>query len=384
MKHRGFIALASSVMLLAAGCKTDKMTDAGDDSIVKKIDVHDYADLADIIDSWHYVVLETGEHGEGLLGEIWSIDFDDDHIAVRSRVDEIVIYDRNGKLISSINRMGQGPEEYVSAGRIRLHDGLLYVLGNFSPVLQVYNLDGTHVRRYDLPDRYFDFSFFSDNKAVLSAQMCNSSDYDVAVLDLESGKITANYLPKKVDLTNPHFMNFQAVIDSDGENCYVVQPYDHTIYRINDEGVSEYRKFDINTSTTLADLEGLSLKDKYDQVMSEYKPFIDWLRPRYEDKESGTVFQAFHMMEPIINTYVYKETKDGKGQLYRRNTDDYNSNAPFLSNIIAFDKGYYVSTITHSSVRYVEETYNGGKVIIPEDEFDEESNPILVFYHMKN
>ncbi|MCL2502340.1 MAG: 6-bladed beta-propeller, partial [Bacteroidales bacterium] len=96
-----------------------------------------------------YIALETT--GEFLTqGRV--MDIGKEHIVVtnRNRDGYIFIYDRTGKGLRKINRMGRGPEEYTHAHTIILDEdnNEIFVHDNAQRKIVVYDLNGTFKRSF--------------------------------------------------------------------------------------------------------------------------------------------------------------------------------------------------------------------------------------------
>ncbi|MDR0796264.1 MAG: 6-bladed beta-propeller [Tannerella sp.] len=103
--------------------------------------------LQDFMDV-EYIALETNDEflNQGVVMAIGK-----QIIAVRNNVrdGDIFIYDRNGKALRKINRMGQGGEEYASINRIVLDEDNEEMFVNDAKRILVYDLYGNYKRSFN-------------------------------------------------------------------------------------------------------------------------------------------------------------------------------------------------------------------------------------------
>lgn len=98
--------------------------------------------FSDLVEDVEFVKLETTN--ASLLGNICKILLFNDHLFIQTMgVDNsnalISVFDRNGKFIRKIGRIGQGPGEYRLARDIAVNDSLLFINVNWLRKIMVYN-----------------------------------------------------------------------------------------------------------------------------------------------------------------------------------------------------------------------------------------------------
>ena len=171
MKKVIFILAIS--LLVMTGCGGEKL--AGNDDFITVDVTKNYLQrkeliLQDFMDV-EYIKLETKDD---FLTQGRVEDVTKDFIIVRNHITDgnIYIFDRNGKGIRKINRLGQGPEEYTQwalAGGIKLdEDNNEILLNSIIPrKIIVYDLSGKYKR-----------SINSDlNEVLFQSQLVKSSYY---------------------------------------------------------------------------------------------------------------------------------------------------------------------------------------------------------------
>lgn len=128
---------------------------------IKRIDIHEIADVK-------YIPLETTN--ESLLQTPTSWVVSDDTIVIFDILQHMIfLFDGQGKHIRTINRFGQGPEEYYTALHVEadFSKGEIYV--NAPPKIIIYDFNGTYKRTIKYPSKItqpkninnYDFNFLA-------------------------------------------------------------------------------------------------------------------------------------------------------------------------------------------------------------------------------
>ena len=180
--------LAITLLAVMAGCNGNKQKDNGNDSFItvdvrksypkKELILQDFMDV-------EYIPLETNNEfiNQGITQAIGK-----EMIIVTNSIShgDIFIYDRNGKGVRKFNRMGQGPEEYISItgiildeenGEIFVNDGaeikrirVYDLLGKFKRSIKhsedilydkVYNYENGHLICHHVDGAESDYQTFS-------------------------------------------------------------------------------------------------------------------------------------------------------------------------------------------------------------------------------
>ena len=149
---RECIVLAVILLVIITGCggrgkqSTDDLItfDVTKSYPQKELILQDFMDV-------EYIVLETTDDflTQGLV-----LDIGKEIILVRNLISDgdIFVYDRNGKGLRKINRMGQGPEEYENLIFCRItldeENNELFINNTFTKRISVYDLYGNFVRSF--------------------------------------------------------------------------------------------------------------------------------------------------------------------------------------------------------------------------------------------
>lgn len=186
------VSLFVLILLLMSGCSPkEEKTDSKIIDIAAKVGTGEIVNLSKIASEIRYVPLETKK--ESLIdGGMVSMFFVKGHIYVIDNTN-VKIFDSNGKYLSTINRLGRGPEEYTDI----LNASVDPVNGNitifsYSGILKEYDIYGNFISSVQIPD-LADYDFincmkFDDNNYISSVQQrsIKGEDYSLIVFDSQS------------------------------------------------------------------------------------------------------------------------------------------------------------------------------------------------------
>ena len=140
-------------------------------------------------------------------------------------------YDHSGKLINKINRLGQGPEEYIYLGNIAFANDLLYVRDKAK--LQVYDFEGKYVRTIPIVANG-DIAVREDGAIVALSNYKNP--YQVTVYDENGNKIYegAPSLEKLKQFKYSRSNYYTLRKSETGKGYYFTNYFDSHIYLLED------------------------------------------------------------------------------------------------------------------------------------------------------
>ena len=190
------INLILAIILLAvmAGCGGGKQStdaliivDVTKNYPKKELILQDFMDV-------EYIPLETSDEfiTQGVVQDIGK-----DIILVKNRFSDgdIFVFDRNGKGLKKLNRLGQGGEEYSGTFRVVLdaNNSEIFVNNYASNKVLVYNLDGCFIRSF----KYREYSMFatminfdSDNLFCYDGSSIDTNINSFLIISKQDGSIT--------------------------------------------------------------------------------------------------------------------------------------------------------------------------------------------------
>lgn len=136
-----------------------------------------------------YIPLETND--DILLDDIRSISFVNEcfHVVTQQKV---VVFDKKGKFVYSIDKKGNGPGEYTSLSNVDINAlGDVYLLDGTNGKVIKYSSNGTRFEEYFTEESFIDFAALNDSVFYL-ANLFENGEMDIAL---------AKYSPVSKELT---------------------------------------------------------------------------------------------------------------------------------------------------------------------------------------
>jgi hypothetical protein len=146
---------------------------------------------------------------------------------------KVLRFGKDGSFQGQVARKGQGPKEYVGAKQISLNEKNkeLYVMDYSGRKMSVFNLNGSFVRSFPLPEDYAFISFFrSDNGKFYFSSASNSVMPDILLYDPQTLQTdTLSYREREMGVEA--LVGYTAMYDLNG-NTYVYHYFNDTVYTI--------------------------------------------------------------------------------------------------------------------------------------------------------
>ena len=154
-----FLALTAAVLSACKSSADQNFSGTVIDVPMLKEQKTDKPLRADIIESFDTIRLE-GSVLESFIGHVEDIKFSRDRIFVMS-TDVINIFDNDGKFLTTIQRKGRGPGEYISLRYFDILEDqqLIYAVDNQGQQVVIYDFDGKFVRH--IPMQCYDAADFA-------------------------------------------------------------------------------------------------------------------------------------------------------------------------------------------------------------------------------
>jgi hypothetical protein len=217
------IAISIVILLLMPGCTGNNQVEDG----IITVDVTaNYPDkeliLQDFMDV-EYIPLETNDE---FICQDLVLDISENMILLRNHPGDgnIFIFDRNGKILRKINRIGQGAEEYTTYRRIVLDEDNAEIFVNDYPAnrIQVYDLDGNFKRTLKQGDMiHFSYVYNFDRENLICNNNWKEDIQPFAVLSKQDGSVTREIqIPFKKKI--PIYVEFE--LSGEYKGSYATQP----------------------------------------------------------------------------------------------------------------------------------------------------------------
>lgn len=370
--------LSSTVAIGLTGCNIGGVSSNADVSTVEIVRCDDNvtAQFDSLFQYKNHIVLETTE--ESLLGHINKVVFDKDTIYILNGNSKISVFDKSGKYISTLSKIGNGPGEYLR----------LYDFDVFENV--VYCLDGPNIHKYDTSGNFIE-----------TTKLENSSE---GICVLKSGIALNNVFGSSNNDTKENYS--YTFIPGDGE-VYNALRYNPALtgrsFTINGQ-VGKFSKFNEDVMVYFPFNDTVF---KVDSVSGDIKPFMNIKIGDRNIDESTSAEEVDRLLKSDVPRNITSLYKIGNHVLFKY-IDDFpktvlietgDKDKVLMNGILTIDKNGLPVTISElSSSGPCEEVLSivsssfihkrAAKININDfpifedilNRTDEDSNPILVFY----
>ena len=185
-------------------------------------------------------------------------------------------YNKDGKFICKIDRVGNGPKEYSNAFNITTLGNSIYVLDY--TCIQQYDFDGNHINTIPVSDKGRQIVAIKDgNLAVLGGL---NSDYALTIYNPRGG-IIANYFPNEKNFREGNLSRCAiSSLKCYGDNLYVTNYLDNNVYMITGNKVDTLLNIDFgqyNIPDEMFKADPPQKLDVYDKFRRESVMCVDYL-----------------------------------------------------------------------------------------------------------
>ena len=298
----------------------------------------------------------------------------------------ILRYDKQGKFINKIDRVGQGPEEYTYLVNVCVSENRIYA--GKEGGIQVYDFDGNYLKTITSPKDGGD-QFYIDSNGKIVQIRTFLNDHQLMVYDMD-GQLLSDYFPTPKVLLDFYLLqsNYRS-IGVCSEGIYFSKYFDTNVYLFKDS-VTTLATFDFGNMNMPKDF----FKGTTEEVCSKYSK----IRENSESvlncdnlivTEDWIVFCP-PLFTPKVVVYCYRN--NGKCLI----NNDFNEpfakilgayNAPdgydsqsgeFYRLVNAFSLKEIIEDLKQSDDRYLDK-YPFLKGVDP-DKIEEESNDWVIFF----
>lgn len=268
-----------AVMMLAYGCTAERQNDT------IAIDLSSSCDnqiLSETIEDIRLVKLRTADD---IIGNIDKIIVRAENIAVldKNRM-KIFIFDKTGELISTIDRKGRGPQEYLSAADIALTENGITVFDDGYGKLNLYDLEGNFSGSTEVCEGYCIAALDDGKTAVYSGY--DADEYELSVFD-QNGTLTGQYMEIDETLNGlPITVNNDEPLCTYDNRLLISRYFDYNIYEFDGKSTKAKYTFDFGADnfdpTTLQNLSPAMLhrtiiEDKSVQSIDHFVETPAWI-----------------------------------------------------------------------------------------------------------
>lgn len=247
------------VLLLCVSCisKTKQNSNIGEDTQIQ-VDLSSSTDtllLSSFVKEVEVLPLLIPE--EEVIGEIRQVYFADSLLfVVDRRLQTVLCFNRQGQWKYTLNKVGGGPEEYLSISKFWIYKNVMYIYDKKRFRVNLYTLSGTYLRSISCEKYFSDITTVSD-----STFLCFTPD---DIVDNPKGiwlmNIQGDFMSSLLSYEEnyPIVFTFWDYIYPDRQNTFCIySPLDNTSYRYCNDTLQVNWRMQLKQKT-IASYNGLS------------------------------------------------------------------------------------------------------------------------------
>lgn len=192
MKNFSSLLILISVFLLNVSC--NRKVNPVDNTIRVDFlqDATENVKYSTFVDSLYYISLETRD--DCLIGRIKDAVLTSEYIFLADEQKQVIwIYDRNGKFLNEISRMGSGPEEYAHIVQFEYdEENAQIAILDWNKSILHYDLKGNFIKKVNLEMLVTDFKILPQGGYIVSKAGEAKLDASIFLTDAE-GRVVRNW-----------------------------------------------------------------------------------------------------------------------------------------------------------------------------------------------
>lgn len=224
-----------------------------------------------IFSAARYIALETNDESLIYTVDKIKIDQNGDFYILDKKMNQLVIFDKNGGYKWRLNRVGQGPEEYLSIKDFILENECIYILSGID--IMVYTKKGIFLEKIKLVEQYCDEFAFTSDYIYLYSDFQSQFLKNIFVMDRNNRSIVASYMNFHLEQRGVGYNS--NVLFQTSDCLYSTFPYKYSIYKLETNTYSEILKIDFENNKIYPKELQESSSDKREEYRSKYAP-DDW------------------------------------------------------------------------------------------------------------
>ena len=339
-------------------------------------------EIADFIDTTNVRHIELESCDEALMGNlILKLKMEDNDIYFLDSGNATIFrFDANtGKFKNCICHKGRGPQEVILIEDFDVRDGRVYILSMGDNRVLTFDIDGKFITSIKTKYPFYSIQADKDYKVWLSSKKCNKSGYELHLIDattaqtiMQIGEFDPNMQMSLID----GFCTFKS---SSSNNIIVTEPYDNTLYRIENDTITPYitLKFeDFSTELTAKQKKDLTYSEKSELYSNadQLKHYVDVV------ENNNTIFVTANCTFNKLggrNCLIKINKHSAEAKLISLENYHPNKYQPHYNRIFPYSGG--IGSAGLVALRYPNELRRNPKFA----NLDQYANPIVFFYPLK-
>lgn len=324
--------------------------------------------LSEFVDDIKVIRLQSTDGH--IVGQISKVLVFDNNIYIWDQLSNMLfIYDMNGNILNTLNKIGNGPEEYIKIIDFDIDEKGIYIVDFPSHSVKLYNFNLEFERKIA-------YSFFGSNILATDESIWLYNEYSVGSsyyrlfrIDNES-HILSEYFEQNALAAEPKYNWVSSnVFQKYGDKYYFSDRYSNTIFIYNQNNWNEYVSFSFGNKTFPKEKQIFD----YDINAQEF-PYI--IRREFFITEQYIIIDYIYMNDRYHSFYEKNSATLRSGKIENDIIPDYNRFFPRWSS-----NNYLIESV---DAEYVLNSFKGltdyEKSLA---DLRPEDNPVLVLYSLK-
>lgn len=353
--------------------------------------------LSEVLKEFYCIPLETND--ESIMGDIDKIIIKNQKIYIldSKKTKSLFVFDLRGKFLNKICRKGRGPGEYIQIKDFQVMENDEIIIYGAAPYkLMRFNKQGRFIKEKKI-ENIFARGFHVHNKNVIlftdgEISSINKSDLDYYLVTIDSTHqkiISRNFkMDSRKRLIDMH-RSLDNLISCNGE-LYYIPTFEDTVYKIENNTFKALYYFD---------LPGIKMDDKFFKgreinrrsLSKEYWTNRDISKGIYKFR-SNDLFISFHFIMDNLYWHAFYNKKTGNKILSPIYKDDlglsiFKTETTMDEYFVAYIEAFQIYDNLKDADKLSSNLlskYNWDlKAFCKKNNITETSNPVLVFYKLK-
>ena len=225
----------------------------------------------DIFESCKVIFLDSTR--KALLTNPQKIMSTDDYYFISDNWKQIKVFDKEGRFVSEVNRVGRSGQEYLNVTNFDVVGSTVYVLSRGNKKLYEYDICGKYINSYELDDWYAEALMVDSHKALLFSNNSNNKMKNYVLFYLKQGKSVAECDDFSVNAGL--FMGQMHLTRANGE-ILTSKVFDYNIYQYDNNAIIPILQLSFDTKDVLpedADIRVIAEKTENKNVVRYFDSF---------------------------------------------------------------------------------------------------------------
>ena len=349
-------------------------------NMVIEVDIKNPAKVNEVFSDYFFIQLEMDSLHP--ISNIEKMKMDDNYIYLSDDSKSIYIYDKKGKFVNVISRVGRSKSEYISIDDFDVYKSNIYVLSKSEKKVNVYDTKGLFIKTIKLDMWYEALSVYDDEKLLLFSAYFNSKQYNYVLHDYVN-KIDIkkfDYFEENTTTIGGKTGYFNSLDDG---TLLATKEFDMSIYAFSEKEMRPIYTLNFNTDESIP----ASLLEKpNDELSNSMKHIMESINYIGETKNKVYIESDLRLHQngyyAAMLTIIDKSNNTAQAYDYERKYDyELDKKLPIVGQTLLIDDGYLIRKCSVLTAKYLKK--HASLNIFDNIELDDYDNPFLFFYKLR-